>query len=113
MKKKNLFSRRLCIFPQSVIRIFTVLFVLAGTVVWSTFLPALSKDSRIQLIEQRSTAHFPLPPQVLLLGEGGGDDSKTLVYTFNPMNGEGLEKPVFSAPYELLQSSILPFEGKV
>ena len=76
------------------------------------FLPALSKEAQVELIEQRSTAHFPLPPQVLLLGEGGSDGStKTLLYAFNPMNGEGLEEPVVRTPYEVLQASILPFEG--
>ena len=89
-----------------------------GKTVWSAFLPTLSKDSskQIHLIEQRSTSHFPLPPQTLLFGKClslDKPDCKTVLYSFNPMTGEGLSRPVAMETYDVLKASVLPFEGKL
>lgn len=89
-----------------------------GETVWSSFIPGLSKDftNNVYLIEQRSTAHFPLPPQVLLFGKCNslilGDKCKTIVYAFNPLDGSGLLKAAAFEEYELLQASVLPFEDE-
>lgn len=87
-----------------------------GDEVWSAFLPGFEKNSKINSIEQRSTAHFPLPPQTLLFGKCdanwiGEALCKTVMYTFNPVTGEGLSTPVAVRNFELLQISVLPFEG--
>ncbi|XP_066921649.1 ER membrane protein complex subunit 1-like [Clytia hemisphaerica] len=87
----------------------------SGRTVWSAFLPTLSKDSfkQIHLIEQRSTAHFPLPPQTLLFGKCNvldKPDCNTVLYSFNPMTGEGLSRPVAMETYDVLKASVLPFE---
>lgn len=68
------------------------------------------------MIEQRSTAHFPLPPQTLLFGKCDANlvsvpSCKTVMYAFNPVTGEGLSTPVAVRDFELLQISVLPFEG--
>ena len=91
-------------------------FHIDGHEVWSAFLPAFEKNSKINLIEQRSTAHFPLPPQTLLFGKCDQNwisesTCKTVMYAFNPVTGEGLSTPIAVHDFELLQISVLPFEG--
>lgn len=40
-------------------------------------------------------------------------ECKTVVYAFNPVTGEGLTKPAAVKDFELLQTSVLPFEGEL
>ncbi|XP_052082314.1 ER membrane protein complex subunit 1-like isoform X2 [Mytilus californianus] len=64
-----------------------------GKIAWSHFMPKLSPFDRykksLPLFVQRTTAHFPNPPQCAILGR----DMKTghgVLYAFNPITGVAL-----------------------
>ena len=73
----------------------------------------LDVEEHVTIIEQRTTAHFPYPPQCILIARLSNDDSerRTVIYTFNPLNGEGLADPVSVHPFKVLHVAELPFEG--
>ena len=92
------------------------LYFIDGDIVWSHFLreiTPLTDQPLVTVIEQRTTAHFPLPPQCVLIAPLSSDDGKqrTAVYTFNPLNGEGLEAPASVFPFKVLHVAELPIEG--
>lgn len=69
-------------------------------------------EKHVTIIEQRTTAHFPDPPQCILIAHLEDDsEHKTAIYTFNPLNGEGLDTPVSVHPFKVLQVAELPIEG--
>lgn len=39
----------------------------SGTILWKQYLPSVKPDSSFKLMVQRTTAHFPHPPQCTLL----------------------------------------------
>ena len=39
----------------------------SGTILWKQYLPDVKPDSSFKLMVQRTTAHFPHPPQCTLL----------------------------------------------
>lgn len=39
----------------------------SGTILWKQYLPNVKPDSSFKLMVQRTTAHFPHPPQCTLL----------------------------------------------
>lgn len=39
----------------------------SGTILWKQYLPNVKPDSAFKLMVQRTTAHFPHPPQCTLL----------------------------------------------
>ncbi|OWF43072.1 ER membrane protein complex subunit 1-like [Mizuhopecten yessoensis] len=70
-----------------------------GHVQWSVYLPELvafrtnDKDN-IMLFVQRTTAHFPNPPQCVIIGKNKLT-GQGLLYAFNPISGQ----PVGDVPY--------------
>uniref|UniRef100_A0A8C6XS93 ER membrane protein complex subunit 1 n=1 Tax=Naja naja TaxID=35670 RepID=A0A8C6XS93_NAJNA len=74
----------------------------SGTILWKQFLQDVRPGSSFKLMVQRTTAHFPHPPQCTLLVK----DKQTLV--FNPIFGKWSQvtPPGLSRP--ILQSILLP-----
>ena len=65
------------------------------------------------LYVQRTTAHFPLPPQCVVVGKKKSGHG-TLVYAFNPMTGQPADsknKDGITFPYDIVQVSLLPLTG--
>ena len=65
------------------------------------------------LFVQRGTAHFPLPPQCVVVGKKKSGKG-TLVFAFNPLTGKPADKQnsngiVFS--FDIVQVSLLPLTG--
>lgn len=96
---------------------------LDGNVVWSSFMSGIKKGakSEVTVFEQRTTAHFPLPPQCVLVApynehlvrkQNLQPNEYTALYSFNPLTGEGLAKPDVIQQYRVLQIAELPFLGK-
>ncbi|XP_012563007.1 ER membrane protein complex subunit 1 [Hydra vulgaris] len=81
-----------------------------GEIVWSHFLPHVSSNGSFEIIEQRTSAHFPLPSQCILIAPLNLNKKNTVIYKFNPLTGEGLKEPVSIESYEYLQVAELPFE---
>lgn len=91
-----------------------------GNVVWSSFMSGIKKGakSEVTVFEQRTTAHFPLPPQCVLVApynehlvrkQNLQPNEYTALYSFNPLTGEGLAKPDVIQQYRVLQIAELPF----
>ncbi|XP_044523744.1 ER membrane protein complex subunit 1 isoform X1 [Gracilinanus agilis] len=79
----------------------------SGTILWKQYLPNIQPDSSFKLMVQRTTAHFPHPPQCTLLVK----DKKTgrsSLYVFNPIFGKWSQvaPPVLKRP--ILQALLLP-----
>ena len=90
-----------------------------GDIVWSQFIADLKPFNDVgkqhfYLVQQRTTAHFPLPPQCVLVGLSGrkGEEGKAVIYTFNPLTGDGLETGHGSmlSEHKVAQVAQLPFE---
>ncbi|EDV23975.1 uncharacterized protein TRIADDRAFT_37902 [Trichoplax adhaerens] len=68
----------------------------SGDIVWKHYLHNLAPfneygNPRILLFEQRTTAHYPLPPRCIVLGNAKNDDGKSLIYVFNPLTGKAFK----------------------
>ena len=92
------------------------MFTADGDIVWAHFLKDISPEaveSHTMIFEQRTTAHFPLPPQCIVVSSlsDNEENRRTAIYVFNPLNGKGLEKPVSTHSYDVLHVAELPFEG--
>ncbi|KAL5013663.1 hypothetical protein ScPMuIL_007933 [Solemya velum] len=83
-------------------------------IVWQHFLPDLSPFNRygepnLLLYTQRTTAHFPHPPQYVVIGRNK-KSGRGMVFAFNPITGEALNGQPSSGlhlNYELSQAAIL------
>uniref|UniRef100_A0A8C9UQE6 ER membrane protein complex subunit 1 n=1 Tax=Spermophilus dauricus TaxID=99837 RepID=A0A8C9UQE6_SPEDA len=79
----------------------------SGTILWKQYLPNVKPDSSFKLMVQRTTAHFPHPPQCTLLVKDKETGMSSL-YVFNPIFGKWSQvaPPVLKRP--ILQSLLLP-----
>ncbi|XP_043846878.1 ER membrane protein complex subunit 1 isoform X2 [Dromiciops gliroides] len=79
----------------------------SGTILWKQYLPNINPDSSFKLMVQRTTAHFPHPPQCILLVKDKPTGSSSL-YVFNPIFGKWSQvaPPVLKRP--VLQALLLP-----
>ncbi|XP_011789422.1 PREDICTED: ER membrane protein complex subunit 1 isoform X5 [Colobus angolensis palliatus] len=79
----------------------------SGTILWKQYLPSVKPDSSFKLMVQRTTAHFPHPPQCTLLVKDKESGMSSL-YVFNPIFGKWSQvaPPVLKRP--ILQSLLLP-----
>ncbi|KAJ1064855.1 hypothetical protein K5549_005664 [Capra hircus] len=79
----------------------------SGTILWKQYLPNVKPDSSFKLMVQRTTAHFPHPPQCTLLLKDKETGMSSL-YVFNPIFGKWSQvaPPVLKRP--VLQSLLLP-----
>ncbi|XP_004741388.1 ER membrane protein complex subunit 1 isoform X7 [Mustela putorius furo] len=79
----------------------------SGTILWKQYLPSVKPDSSFKLMVQRTTAHFPHPPQCTLLVKDKESGMSSL-YVFNPIFGKWSQvaPPVPKRP--ILQSLLLP-----
>nr|XP_015297311.1 ER membrane protein complex subunit 1 isoform X8 [Macaca fascicularis] len=79
----------------------------SGTILWKQYLPNVKPDSSFKLMVQRTTAHFPHPPQCTLLVKDKESGMSSL-YVFNPIFGKWSQvaPPVLKRP--ILQSLLLP-----
>ncbi|XP_077167763.1 ER membrane protein complex subunit 1 [Paroedura picta] len=79
----------------------------SGTILWKQYLQDVKPGSSFKLMVQRTTAHFPHPPQCTLLVKDKETGQSTL-YVFNPIFGRWSQvaPPVLKRP--ILQSLLLP-----
>ncbi|XP_021329317.2 ER membrane protein complex subunit 1 isoform X1 [Danio rerio] len=79
----------------------------SGTVLWKQYLENIKPNSFFKLIVQRTTAHFPHPPQCTLLIKDQ-DTGLGSLYVFNPIFGKKSQISVPALPRPILQSLLLP-----
>ncbi|XP_069039919.1 ER membrane protein complex subunit 1 [Lepisosteus oculatus] len=79
----------------------------SGTVLWKHYLHDIQPSASFKLVVQRTTAHFPHPPQCTLLIKDKETGLSTL-HVFNPIFGKKshITPPVLGRP--ILQSLLLP-----
>ncbi|XP_053546268.1 ER membrane protein complex subunit 1 [Bombina bombina] len=79
----------------------------SGSILWKFYLQGVNRGASFKLLVQRTTAHFPHPPQCTLLVKDKGTGMSSL-YVFNPIFGKlsQLTPPPLHRP--ILQSLILP-----
>ncbi|XP_063173754.1 ER membrane protein complex subunit 1-like isoform X2 [Candoia aspera] len=79
----------------------------SGTILWKQFLQDVRPGSSFKLMVQRTTAHFPHPPQCTLLVKDK-ESGLSKLYVFNPIFGRWSQvaPPVLNRP--VLQSVLLP-----
>ncbi|XP_077312429.1 ER membrane protein complex subunit 1 isoform X1 [Lithobates pipiens] len=78
-----------------------------GSILWKFFLPGVRPGASFNLLVQRTTAHFPYPPQCTLLVKDK-ETAMTSLYVFNPIFGKlsQMAPPPLQRP--ILQSLLLP-----
>ncbi|XP_057676107.1 ER membrane protein complex subunit 1 [Corythoichthys intestinalis] len=78
-----------------------------GTILWRHYLENVPSNAAFKLMVQRTTAHFPHPPQCTLLIKDK-DSGLTTLHVFNPIFGKKshVAPPALAQP--ILQSLMLP-----
>ncbi|TSM04833.1 ER membrane protein complex subunit 1 [Bagarius yarrelli] len=79
----------------------------SGTILWKQYLKNLKPNSVFKLMVQRTTAHFPHPPQCTLLIKDK-DTGLGSLHVFNPIFGKKSHISVPALPRPVLQSLLLP-----
>uniref|UniRef100_A0AAR2L9D4 ER membrane protein complex subunit 1 n=1 Tax=Pygocentrus nattereri TaxID=42514 RepID=A0AAR2L9D4_PYGNA len=79
----------------------------SGAVLWKKYLENVQPNSVFKLMVQRTTAHFPHPPQCTLLIKDK-DTGLGSLYVFNPIFGKKSHISVPALPRPVLQSLLLP-----
>ncbi|XP_018413669.1 PREDICTED: ER membrane protein complex subunit 1 [Nanorana parkeri] len=79
----------------------------SGSILWKFYLPGVQPGASFKLLVQRTTAHFPYPPQCTLLVKDK-ETAMTSLYAFNPIFGKlsQMTPPPLQRP--ILQSLLLP-----
>ncbi|XP_075696636.1 ER membrane protein complex subunit 1 isoform X2 [Rhinoderma darwinii] len=79
----------------------------SGSILWKFYLPGVKPAASFKLVVQRTTAHFPHPPQCTLLVKDK-ELAMTSIYVFNPIFGKlsQMTPPPLQRP--ILQSLLLP-----
>ncbi|KAM3921250.1 ER membrane protein complex subunit 1 [Leptodactylus fuscus] len=79
----------------------------SGSILWKFYLPGVKPAASFKLVVQRTTAHFPHPPQCTLLVKDK-ETAMTSIYVFNPIFGKlsQMTPPLLQRP--ILQSLLLP-----
>ncbi|XP_033824952.1 ER membrane protein complex subunit 1 [Periophthalmus magnuspinnatus] len=78
-----------------------------GTIVWKHYLENVPSSAAFNLMVQRTTAHFPHPPQCTLLIKDKDTGLATL-HVFNPIYGKKSHITPPLLPQPILQSMLLP-----
>ncbi|KAI4823768.1 ER membrane protein complex subunit 1 [Pseudochaenichthys georgianus] len=78
-----------------------------GTIVWRHYLDNIPANAAFKLMVQRTTAHFPHPPQCTLLIKDKDTGLATL-HVFNPIFGKKSHVTPPAMPQPILQSLMLP-----
>uniref|UniRef100_A0A8C4ZP15 ER membrane protein complex subunit 1 n=1 Tax=Gadus morhua TaxID=8049 RepID=A0A8C4ZP15_GADMO len=78
-----------------------------GTIVWKHYLENVPANAAFKLMVQRTTAHFPHPPQCTLLIKDK-DTGLGMLHVFNPIFGRKSHVAPPSLPQPILQSILLP-----
>ncbi|KAF7239329.1 ER membrane protein complex subunit 1 [Varanus komodoensis] len=79
----------------------------SGTVLWKQYLQGVRPGSSFKLLVQRTTAHFPHPPQCTLLVKDKESGASSL-YVFNPIFGRRSQVAPPALDRPVLQSLLLP-----
>uniref|UniRef100_A0A8C2U505 ER membrane protein complex subunit 1 n=1 Tax=Coturnix japonica TaxID=93934 RepID=A0A8C2U505_COTJA len=79
----------------------------SGTILWKQYLMNVRPGASLKLMVQRTTAHFPHPPQCTLLVKDK-ETKMSFLYVFNPIFGKKSQvaPPVLKRP--VLQTLLLP-----
>ncbi|XP_042739236.1 ER membrane protein complex subunit 1 isoform X2 [Lagopus leucura] len=79
----------------------------SGTILWKQYLRNVRPGASLKLMVQRTTAHFPHPPQCTLLVKDK-ETKMSFLYVFNPIFGKRSQvaPPVLKRP--VLQTLLLP-----
>ncbi|XP_075047264.1 ER membrane protein complex subunit 1 [Mixophyes fleayi] len=79
----------------------------SGSILWKFYLPGVQPGASFKLLVQRTTAHFPHPPQCTLLVKDK-ETAMSSLYVFNPIFGKlsQITPPPLQRP--ILQSLLLP-----
>ncbi|XP_023188053.1 ER membrane protein complex subunit 1 isoform X1 [Xiphophorus maculatus] len=78
-----------------------------GGILWKHYLDNVPKNAAFKLMVQRTTAHFPHPPQCTLLIKDKDTGLATL-HVFNPIFGRKSQVTPPALPQPILQSLLLP-----
>uniref|UniRef100_A0A667XQV1 ER membrane protein complex subunit 1 n=1 Tax=Myripristis murdjan TaxID=586833 RepID=A0A667XQV1_9TELE len=78
-----------------------------GTILWRHYLDNIPSNAAFKLMVQRTTAHFPHPPQCTLLIKDKDTGLATL-HVFNPIFGRKSHITPPALPQPILQSLLLP-----
>ncbi|KAM9786088.1 ER membrane protein complex subunit 1 [Neosynchiropus ocellatus] len=78
-----------------------------GSVLWKHYLNNIPSNAAFKLMVQRTTAHFPHPPQCTLLIKDKDTGLATL-HVFNPIFGKRSHITTPALPQPILQSLLLP-----
>ncbi|XP_071399333.1 ER membrane protein complex subunit 1 isoform X4 [Centroberyx affinis] len=78
-----------------------------GTILWRHYLDNIPSNAAFKLMVQRTTAHFPHPPQCTLLIKDKDTGLATL-HVFNPIFGRKSHITPPALPQPILQSLMLP-----
>ncbi|KAK9515548.1 hypothetical protein VZT92_026184 [Zoarces viviparus] len=78
-----------------------------GSIVWRHYLDNIPSNAAFKLMVQRTTAHFPHPPQCTLLIKDKDTGLATL-HVFNPIFGRKSHVTPPALPQPILQSLMLP-----
>ncbi|XP_053136580.1 ER membrane protein complex subunit 1 [Hemicordylus capensis] len=79
----------------------------SGTILWKQYLQDVKPGSSFKLVVQRTTAHFPHPPQCTLLVKDK-DTGLSSLYVFNPIFGRWSQVSPPVPKRSILQSLLLP-----
>ncbi|XP_067096522.1 ER membrane protein complex subunit 1 [Osmerus mordax] len=79
----------------------------SGTILWKHYLENVQPNAAFKLMVQRTTAHFPHPPQCTLLIKDKSTGLATL-HVFNPIFGRKSHIALPALPRPVLQSLLLP-----
>uniref|UniRef100_A0A1A7XV91 ER membrane protein complex subunit 1 n=1 Tax=Iconisemion striatum TaxID=60296 RepID=A0A1A7XV91_9TELE len=78
-----------------------------GNILWKHYLENIPSNAAFKLMVQRTTAHFPHPPQCTLLIKDKDTGLATL-HVFNPIFGRRSQVTPPALPQPMLQSLLLP-----
>lgn len=78
-----------------------------GSILWKNYLENVPSNAAFKLMVQRTTAHFPHPPQCTLLIKDKDTGLATL-HVFNPIFGKKSHVTPPALPQPILQSLMLP-----
>nr|XP_020493803.1 ER membrane protein complex subunit 1 isoform X1 [Labrus bergylta] len=78
-----------------------------GSILWKHYLDNIPSNAAFKLMVQRTTAHFPHPPQCTLLIKDKDTGLATL-HVFNPIFGKTSHVTPPTLPQPILQSLLLP-----
>uniref|UniRef100_A0A674BIH3 ER membrane protein complex subunit 1 n=1 Tax=Salmo trutta TaxID=8032 RepID=A0A674BIH3_SALTR len=79
----------------------------SGSILWKHYLENVQPNAVFKLIVQRTTAHFPHPPQCTLLIKDK-DTGLASLHVFNPIFGRKSHIALPALPRPILQSLLLP-----